>query len=110
MIAEHEREAISDRVKRALAAAKERGTKLGGYKGYNGSNSDLIKARQARSDRAVDKAQNYQPLFDRINPARDMSMNAVAKVLNEEQVPTPSGKGHWQHVQVAREYKKLEAA
>ena len=109
LIAEHEREAISDRVKRALAAAKERGTKLGGYKGYNGSTTDLIKARQARSDRAVDKAQNYQPLFDRINPARDMSMNAVAKVLNEEQVPTPSGKGHWQHVQVARVYKRLEA-
>ena len=39
-----------------------------------------------------------------------MSMNAVAKVLNEEQVPTPSGKGQWQHVQVARVYKRLEAA
>ena len=34
-------------------------------------------------------------------------MNALAKVLNEEQVPTPSGKGQWQHVQVARVYKRL---
>ena len=37
-------------------------------------------------------------------------MNALAKVLNEKQVPIPSGKGQWQHVQVARVYKRLEAA
>ena len=37
-------------------------------------------------------------------------MQAVIKVLDEEQVPTPSGKGQWQHVQVARVYKRLEAA
>ena len=36
-------------------------------------------------------------------------MQAVTKVLNEKQVPTPSGKGQWQHVQVSRVYKTLEA-
>ncbi len=37
-------------------------------------------------------------------------MNALAKVLNEKQVPTLSGKGQWQHVQVARVYKRLQPA
>ena len=33
----------------------------------------------------------------------------MAQKLNAEGVPTPSGKGQWQHVQVARVYKRLAA-
>ena len=109
MIAEHEREAISDRVKRALAAAKARGTKLGGYRGYNGSATDLEKAREARTAKANNKARDYQLLFDRLNPDGSVSLKAMAQKLNHEGVPTPSGKGQWQHVQVARVYKRIAA-
>ena len=109
LIAEHEREAISDRVKRALAAAKSRGTKLGGYRGYNGSVTDLEKAREARTAKANNKAKDYQLLFDRLNPDGSVSLKAMAQKLNEEGVPTPSGKGQWQHGQVARVYKRLAA-
>ena len=109
LIAEHEREAISDRVKRALAAAKARGTKLGGYHGYNGSATDLEKAREARTAKANNKARDYQLLFDRLNPDGSVSLKAIARKLNAENVPTPSGKGQWQHVQVARVYKRLAA-
>jgi DNA invertase Pin-like site-specific DNA recombinase len=118
VVAQDEAMRISDRVTKALAAAKARGQVLGAYDkedktrfiGRTGTKADCLKAAAAKKTYANDKAQNYQPLLDRINPARDMSMNALAKVLNEEQVPTPSGKGQWQHVQVARVYKRLEAA
>ena len=109
MIAEHEREAISDGVKRALAAAKASGTKLGGYRGYNGSATDLEKAREARTAKANNKAKDYQLLFDRLNPDGYVSLKAMAHKLNDEGVPTPSGKGQWQHGQVARVYKRLAA-
>ena len=109
LIAEHECEAISDRVKRALAAAKARGTKLGGYHGYNGSATVLEKAREARTAKANNKARDYQLLFDRLNPDGSVSLKAMARKLNAENVPTPSGKGQWQHVQVARVYKRLAA-
>ena len=109
MIAEHEREAISDRVKRALAAAKSRGTGLGGYRGYNGSATDLEKVREARTTKANDKTRDYQLLFDRLNPDGSVSLKTMAQKLNDEGVPTPSGKGQWQHVQVARVYKRLAA-
>ena len=109
LIAEHEREAISDRVKRALAAAKARGTKLGGYRGYYGSATDLEKAREARTAKANNKARDYQLLFDRLNPDGSVSLKAMAQKLNHEGVPTPSGKGQWQHVQVARVYKRIAA-
>ena len=37
-------------------------------------------------------------------------MQAVIKVLNDEQGADPSGQGQWQHLQVARVYKRLDAA
>ena len=107
LIAEHEREAISDRVKRALAAAKARGTKLGGYRGYSGNKDDLAKARATRTQNALQKAQDYKLLFNRLNPDGTLTMKDMATMLNDEAVPTPSGRGHWQGVQVKRIYDRL---
>lgn len=107
LIAEHEREAISDRVKRALAAAKARGTKLGGYRGYNGNADDLAKARTARTTNANQRAKDYELLFNRLNPDGSISLKDMAALLNMEAVPTPSGKGVWQGVQVKRIYDRL---
>lgn len=56
LIAEHDREAKSYMIKRVLAAAKAIGTKLGGYRGHNGSATDLEKAREARTTKANNKA------------------------------------------------------
>ena len=109
LIAEHEHEAISDRVKRALAAAKARGTKLGGYRGYSGNTDDLVKARVARTNNANQKAKDYELLFDRLNPDGTVTMKDMAELLNAEAVPTPSGRGHWQGVQVKRIYNRFAA-
>lgn len=109
LIAEYEHEAISDRVKRALAAAKARGAKLGGYRGYSGNKVDLAKARATRTQNAFQKAQDYELLFNRMNPDGTFTMKDMATMLNDEAVPTPSGRGSWQGVQVKRIYDRLAA-
>ena len=68
LIAEHDRESISYGVKRVVAVAKARCTTLGGYRGYNGSATDIEKAGEARTTKANNKARDYQLLFGRLNP------------------------------------------
>lgn len=117
LVAEQEREAISKRTKDALAAAKARGQVLGAYDkedktkfiGRKGTAEDVAKAREARSQKVAQKAQNLQFIFDRINPDGTMSMTAMARKLNDEGIPTPSGRGQWQAVTVSRVLKRLNS-
>jgi DNA invertase Pin-like site-specific DNA recombinase len=76
VIAEDEVKRISDRVTRALAAAKARGQVLGAYDkkdknrfiGRTGTKEDCITAATAKKQYAKAKAENYKPLLDRLNP------------------------------------------
>ena len=84
---------LSDRVTRALAAAKARSQLLGAYDkskffGCTGTKEVCVKADTAKKHYAKAKAKNYKPLFDRLNPDRQMSMNPVAQALNTEGIPT----------------------
>ena len=116
LVAEQEREAISKRTKEALAAAKARGTVLGAFDkddttkfiGRTGTAEDTSKAREARSQKATQKAENLQFVFNRINPDGSLSMSAMARHLNDEGIPTPSGKGQWQAVTVSRVMPRLQ--
>jgi DNA invertase Pin-like site-specific DNA recombinase len=115
LVAEQEREAISKRTKEALAAAKARGQVLGAYAkddknkfmGRTGTAEDVAKARYARSQKATGKAQNLKLMFDRLNPDSTLSMAAMARLLNSEGIPTPSGKGSWQAVTVSRVLSRM---
>ena len=110
LVAEDEAKAISQRTKAGLAAAKARGQVLGAYDrndktkfvGRTGTAEDVAKAREARSQKATGKAQNLKLLFDRLNPDGSLSLAAMARLLNAEGIPTPSGKGSWQAVTVSR--------
>jgi DNA invertase Pin-like site-specific DNA recombinase len=94
-VAQHEREAISERTKDALRAAKARGTKLG--------NPHIAQARRkaavALKTSADHFAANVLPIIRSLQ--RDgTSNNAIAAQLHERNVKTARG-GKWTHVQVS---------
>jgi Recombinase len=47
-------------------------------------------------------------LIDRLDPERTASLRGLARALNEEGVPTPSGEGTWTASTVARLRQRLE--
>jgi DNA invertase Pin-like site-specific DNA recombinase len=102
MVAEEERRAISERTKAALAAAKERGVKLGG-RIENLKNADLGRRRAAetRRKKAKSRTADLLPVINAIRAEGITSATGIAKALNEREIPTTRG-GRWQAVQVQR--------
>ena len=94
-VAEHEREAISERTKAALAAAKARGN-APGTPDPAGAVKRMKAARKANTERF---AANVLPIIGEVQEAGHTSYNAIAEQLNARKVATPRG-GRWRHVQV----------
>jgi DNA invertase Pin-like site-specific DNA recombinase len=94
VIAQEEREMISARTKAALAAARARGTKLGGNRG--GPKVDPAKGRAARTRSADDYARQVGPIALAALQATDSraSYGHVAAVLAARGIRTPRG-GQW---------------
>jgi DNA invertase Pin-like site-specific DNA recombinase len=103
-VAEHEREAISERTKAALAAARARGTKLGtpDPAGAVARMGEALRAQTARF------AANVMPIIREVQGAGHKSANAIAKQLNARKVATARG-GQWTHVQVRQIIKRSAA-
>jgi DNA invertase Pin-like site-specific DNA recombinase len=95
-VAEHEREAISERTKVALAAAKRRGVKLGGPRLAVARRASI----EARSKLADAFAANVRPLIKEIKASGVTSMRGIARALAARGVRTARG-GDWSDVQVA---------
>ena len=92
-LAERERAMISRRTKDALAAKKAQGVKLGGL------NAKGIENRDA----AIDRAEQLRPIF---NELAGMSARKIAGVLNDRNIPTPTG-ALWHAATVIRVQKRL---
>src|SRR5215468_3616074 len=91
MVADEERRMISKRTKDALAAAKRRGTKLGGDRGVVPSKKTramAVEALQARADaRAADLADTVKEL----QASGATSLRDIAKALDARGIPTARG-------------------
>lgn len=101
-IAEHEAAMISARTKAALAAAKARGTKLGGRRVSAERFAEIsAHARQVASDRATQAAAEFLPAIRKIQSEGATSLRQIASALNLKGIPTLKG-GEWSAIQVSR--------
>lgn len=96
-MAEEEGRRISERTKAALAAAKDRGVKLG----KNGK----ILAKQNRVD-AIEFAKRIEKQFPKLDITLDMDLQTIACILNDAEIKTRNG-GIWYKSTVARLLKRI---
>ena len=99
---------ISDRTKKALAAAKKRGKKLGGDRGVVPTAKSSALARKALEAQADARAADIAPLVKQLQEAGKTSLRAIAAGLNEQRIPTARGTGMWSAVQVQRVMERLD--
>ena len=103
VMAQHEAAAISARTKAALAAAKARGKKLGGYRweiekvARKGNRASAL----ARQEKALKRAADLMPVIAAIQAEGASTLRQIATVLNERGIATARG-GEWSAVQVQR--------
>jgi DNA invertase Pin-like site-specific DNA recombinase len=102
MVAEEEARAISVRTKAALAAAKARGTVLGGNRGVVPTAKMRKLSVAARQERAAARARDLQGTIKELQAAGATSLRAIAAGLNEAGIPTARGDGEWSAPQVMR--------
>lgn len=91
-VAELEGGMISDRTKKALAVAKERGTDLG-------TNGKILAERYRKE--AIDRAICVMPAIEAVRQAGAVSLSEIAEALNRRGVTTSTG-GKWHPTSVQR--------
>lgn len=110
-MAEHEAAAISERTKAALAAAKERGVRLGNPQGAVHLRAGCIEAAAAsaasRRGAMLTRARELVPLLQQLRSEGVVSARATAAELNRRGVPAPRG-GIWHASQVQRVFQLSE--
>src|SRR5215510_11349768 len=107
-MAEHEAEMISDRTKKALAAAKKRGTVLGGFRGKVPTAKHRAMSAEARQHKAGERVADLAPIVKELQEAGATSLRAIAEGLNAQGIPTARGGGEWTATQVMRVLERLD--
>lgn len=113
VVAEEEVRVISARTKAALAAAKARGVKLGGDRGYRPAAPPDAKAggkasAAARGQTADRLAFRVATAIEEARQAGAVSLRQIAAFLTGRGVPTPSGEGAWTATAVRRVMVRAE--
>jgi DNA invertase Pin-like site-specific DNA recombinase len=112
-VAEEERRAIGIRTKAALAAAKARGVRLGGWRGKPGSVPGAA-MQEASSAALKAKAQGFAmdlaPVVADIRARGITSASGIARLLTERQIPTARGSSAWTPTAVRRVLDLIERA
>lgn len=109
LVAEEEAAMISARTKAALAAAKARGVKLGGFRGRAGTAREIGIANAARNDKADAYARDLAPILARLDPEGRLSLRQLVAALEGEGIGTPTGRGQWTATAVRRLRARLAA-
>jgi DNA invertase Pin-like site-specific DNA recombinase len=100
-IAEEEARKISARTKAALAAAKARGVRLGGYRGVPPVREAGVKGNAVRAATAHARAMSLRPVIDELRASGASTLVAIGEGLNARGIVAPRG-GKWQAPQVRR--------
>lgn len=109
-VAEHEREMISARTKAALAAAKARGTKLGGPNLRSGDRTAQRAGRRMQSARSKQRHTDLMPHVLDAQRTGAKSLREIAAKLTAWSIAPPSGGDKWHAAQVRRVLKGAATA
>jgi DNA invertase Pin-like site-specific DNA recombinase len=108
-VAELEAGLIGERTRKALAAAKARGVKLGnpnGARALRGKQTGNAEAVARIKEKAAQRATNLQGIIAGIKRSGTTSVRAIAEELNRQGVNAPRG-GEWHPTAVARLLNRL---
>jgi DNA invertase Pin-like site-specific DNA recombinase len=105
VVAQHEREAISQRTKAALAAAKARGVALGGKRKGAANIANFQRRGVAAAQQKARQAAELRR--EALESLRGLSLNAIAARLNADSVTANRG-GDWTATAVKRAFAFLQ--
>ncbi len=106
-VAELEAGLISERTRKALAAAKARGQKLGNPQNLRNRDLGGVNGRAIRTRIAQGRALDLSPILAEIKAAGAISLREIAAGLNQRGIQTARG-GSWSAVQVKRVMERAE--
>ena len=111
-VAELEAGLIGERTKKALAAAKARGVKLGnpnGARALKGKQTGNAEAVAKIKEKAVQRAMDLQGIVESIKRSGITIVRAIAAELNRQGIHSPRG-ASWHPTAVARLLNRLPQA
>ncbi len=111
LVAEQEAKAISQRTRDALAAAKARGVKLGGFRaGAKVTPRMLTQSIKGLSEVADARSRDLVPIITEIEVLGAKSLREIAAGLNERGIPTARGGTEWTAIAVSRVLRRATRA